>query len=184
MSPRTFLIGAALLAALPPAASPATPGQPTEAVPVAARWEKHELQFTYHGFTSYYTCDGLENKVRLILVHFGARKDARVQATGCPYGPDAPSPSAWVTVAFESLAEAGDSVGDAVAASWQTVELGPRRPYFMGDGECELIEQLKPLLSAGFALQGVEYRTRCVPHQISFGDYSVRGKVLMPEPAR
>jgi hypothetical protein len=184
MSRRTALIGTALLAALPLRVTPATAADATAPAPVSARWQKHELKFDYHGFTSYYTCDGLEAKVREILLHFGARKGARVSATGCP-GANAPSAMAWVTVEFESLGEAGKNGGpDAVAASWQPVELRPRRPSSMGDGECEIVEQLKPVLTAGFALQGLDYRTHCVPHQVSLGDYSVSGKVLMPGPAR
>jgi hypothetical protein len=68
----------------------------------------------------------------------------------------------------------------AVAARWQPVELSSNRPSFMGGGECELVEQLKPVLTASFALEDLEYRTRCIPHSVSLGDYSVRGKVLQP----
>ena len=185
MSPRTALICAALLAALPALATSATTAGATPGAPVAAQWQKHEAKFDYHGFTSYYTCDGLEDKVRQILLHFGARKGAKVRATGCPYGGDKPSPTAWVTVEFESLGEAGKDAGaGTVAASWQTVELRPRQPSSMGDGECEIVEQLKPIIKAGFALQDLDYRASCIPHQITLGDYGVSGKVLKPNPGK
>jgi len=189
MSPRTALIGAALLAAQPLiltlAAAPAAAADTPAAAPVMAHWQKHELKFNYQGFTSHYTCSGLEDKVREILVHFGARKQAKAHATGCAYGPDTPSATAWVTVEFESLSDAGRNDGaDTVAAGWQPVELRPRRPISMGGGECELVEQLKPVLTAGFALQDLDYRTRCIAHQVSLGDYSVQGKVLRPLPVK
>lgn len=193
MSPRTALIGTALLSVLPllvtlvaaPAAAAAAAADTPSVAPVSARWQKHELKFNYSGFTSLYTCDGLEGKVREILVHFGARKEAKVRATGCAFGPNTPSATAWVTVEFESLGDAGQNGGaDTVAAGWQPVELRPRRPISMGDGECELVEQLKPVLTAGFALQDIDYRTRCMAHQTSLGDYSVRGKVLQPLPGK
>lgn len=185
MSRRTALIGAALLAALPALATSATP--PGSPAAIAARWQKHELTFTYHGFTSFYTCDGLEEKVRQILLHFGARKGVQAQASGCAYGPSTPSPNAWVTVKFESLAPAPEGQehdADTVAASWQPVELRPRRPSSMGEGECEIVEQLKPVITAGFALQDLDYRARCIPHQISMADYGVSGKVLRATPGR
>jgi hypothetical protein len=184
MSPRTALIGAALIAVAPLFATQASAAADPAAAAISARWQKHELNFDYHGFTSFYTCDGLEDKVRQILVHFGARKDAKVRATGC-LSPDKPSATAWVKVQFESLGEAGSSGGsDTVAASWQPVELRPNRPSSMGQGECEIVEKIKPVLTAGFALQNLEYRTNCLPHQISLDDYSVRGKVLQPMPAK
>ncbi len=182
MSPRTAVIGAALLAAAPLLAAPAAAAATTAATttPVAARWQKHELSFDYHGFTSYYTCEGLQDKVKQILLLFGARPGARVDATGCPT-PNTPSATAWVKLQFESLGNSGTNGGaDSVAASWQPVELRPNRPFSMGQGECEIVEKLKPVLTAGFDLQDLEYRTRCVPHQIGINDYSVRGKVLQP----
>lgn len=182
MSPRTALFSAMLLAVLPALATSAT--TPASTAPVAAQWKKHEVEFVYHGFTSYYTCDGLEEKVRQILLHFGARKGAKAIATGCPYGPSSPSHTAWVKAEFESLV-AGDPEGgaSAVESSWQALELRPRRPSWMGDGECEIVEQLKPLLTASFALQDLDYRTRCVPHQVSMADYGVTGKVLRAKPS-
>src|SRR5664279_122525 len=89
-------------AAVTPAAEspPASP-----APPVAAQWKAQRLDFSYTGFTTRYTCDGLEDKVRQILLEFGARKDLKVRATGCesgPRGPDYPSRFAWVNAEFYS----------------------------------------------------------------------------------
>ena len=124
--------------------------------------------------------------MREILLHFGARPGAKVAATGCTR-PNEPSAVAWVKVQFESLGDAGGNGGaNSVAASWQPVELRPNRPSAMGRGECEIVELLKPVLTASFALQDLEYRTSCVPHQVGLDDYRVRGKVLQPiqaEPA-
>ena len=158
--------------------------------PLSAQWQHQSRTFNYQGFTSHYTCDGLEDKVRQILVYLGARKNAKVHATGCAYGPNSPSPYAWVSMEFDSLAtDAAPVAGSAtppaaVAARWQPVELSANRPSFMGGGECELIEQLKPVLTASFVLEDLQYRTRCLPHSVSLGDYSVRGKVLQPSPTK
>ncbi|MDE2219433.1 MAG: hypothetical protein KGJ52_03555, partial [Gammaproteobacteria bacterium] len=59
----------------------------TEPATAPAQWHKQTLKFDYTGFTTLYTCDGLEGKVRQILLTFGARDDAKVHATGCNYGP-------------------------------------------------------------------------------------------------
>jgi hypothetical protein len=108
-----------------------------------------------------------------------------VSASGCPGELGKPSHMAWVTVQFESLGDAGnDSGSDTVPASWQPVELHPKHPFEMGYGECEVVEMLKPVLTAGFALQDLKYRTSCIPHQVVLGDYHVTAKVLMPLPAK
>ena len=152
-----------------------------------AQWRTQKLKFDYNGFTALYTCDGLEGKVKQILLTFGARKDVTVRATGCNYGSSQPSKFAWVTAEFSALAPLSDpappDAADAVKADWKKVELSPNRPTYMGAGECELVEQMRELLQKGFALRNTAYRTQCVPHQISVADYSVSTEVLAPAAA-
>ena len=146
-----------------------------------AQWHKQTLKFDYTGFTSLYSCSGLEGKVRDILLAFGARNDAKVRATGCNEGSGQPSKFAWVTAEFSSLAPAADpAAADVVKAGWAKVQLAPNRPSFMGEGECELVEQIHELLQKGFALRNTEYRTACMPHHVSMADYSVSTEVLKP----
>jgi len=52
----------------------------------AAEWHPQQLTLNYSGFTTLYSCDGIEHKVREILLTFGARKDLTVRATGCNEG--------------------------------------------------------------------------------------------------
>ena len=186
MPAHSALLGAAVLAAMAFAASAgaaATPARAGDSQPAAAvvnaHWQKHQLRFDFNTFTSYYTCGGLEDKVREILVHFGARPNVKVSVTGCPR-PDAITELAWVDVQFETLAASasGGTGADSVAATWQPVELRPNRPLTMGRGECEIVEKLKPVVTASFALQDLDYRTSCVPHQVGLDDYAVHGKTL------
>jgi hypothetical protein len=146
-----------------------------------AQWHRQTLKFDYSGFTSLYSCDGLESKVRDILLTFGARDDAKVRATGCSEGSGRVSRFAWVSAEFSSLAPAADpAAADVVKAGWASVQLAPNRPSYMGAGECELVEQIRGLLQKGFALRNTEYRTSCMPHQVSMADYSVSTEVLKP----
>jgi hypothetical protein len=68
--PRTMLLAAAMLAA----ASLASPAQ-AEAEP--GTWQSHETELVYMGFTTTYSCDGLEEKLKLLLRQLGARSDAK-----------------------------------------------------------------------------------------------------------
>ncbi len=173
--------GVASAAATPTTTATAAPAAPASA---PAQWQAQKLKFDYSGFTALYTCDGLEGKVKQILLTFGARKDLKVRATGCNYGSSQPSKFAWVTAEFSALVPAADpTAADVVKAEWTRVQLAPNRPQYMGEGECELVEQIRGLLQKGFALRNTEYRTGCVPHQVSMADYSVSTEVLKPAAA-
>ena len=170
----TLLIGALLFGS---ASMAAEDGAGAE----QASWRHTQLTFTYFGFTSHYTCDGIEDSVRHILLMFGARKDAKVRATGCSEGMHRPSRSIWVKVEFDALTPgAAASGGETVAGKWMPIQVAPHQPLDMQEGDCELVEHLRGVLLQGFAFKDLEYDTRCVPHQTTLGSYSIKGKVLMP----
>ena len=149
----------------------------------SAQWQAQTLKFTYTGITTLYTCDGLEAKVRDILLALGARKDATVRATGCDAGRNLPSRFAWVEAKFNSLAPGSDAnAAGAVRSVWSTVEILPNRPSYMGAGDCELMEQMRDALPKGFSMRKVQYRTSCTPHQVSLGAFAVKVEVLKAEP--
>src|SRR5580692_9206669 len=49
----------------------------------AAVWKAQRVDFLYVGRTSRYSCDGLRDKVRAMLIDLGARRDPAVTAIGC-----------------------------------------------------------------------------------------------------
>lgn len=64
--------------AVPPAA-----GAADATAPVMAVWVEQKIDFTYVGFTSHYSCDGLKTKVSKILKEIGARPGFKVTARAC-----------------------------------------------------------------------------------------------------
>ena len=173
----TLCVGALLLG---PASMAAEGGVAAE----QASWRHTKQTFTYFGFTSLYTCDGIEDKARQILLLLGARKDAKVRATGCTEGPNQPSRSVWVKVEFDALAPGVAAAGaETVTGVWTPVEITAHRPFDMQEGDCELIEHMRSALTQGFAFKDLDYRTNCVPHQVSLGSYSIKGQVLRAAPA-
>jgi hypothetical protein len=142
-------------------------------------WQHHEAKFTYMGFTTAYSCDALEGKVAQILKHFGARKP-EVRASGCPRGPNSLSHMIWVQVKFDTLGAAGSdaTAAEVVQAQWMPVRLDGQRPFFMGTGDCELIDNMKPLLLANFSTRNLSYDASCTPHQVTFADFRIQGEVL------
>ncbi len=166
-----------MVLALGAAASQADSSTPAAAQPSA--WQHHQVTFTYMGFTSAYSCDGLEGKVASILKFFGA-KNPQVQTSNCPRGPDSISHVIQVKVDFDTLrAAAGDTpASDIVQARYTPFKLDSRRPFFMGEGDCELIYSMKPMLIASFSFQKLSYDATCTPHQVTFADFRVDGEVL------
>jgi len=153
-------------------------------VPVTGIWEHHHANFTYYGITALYSCDGLENNIRALLLHLGARKDATVSARGCPHGSSIPGHNAIVDLDFYSLSPSTDAKGDnVVQARWVPVLVSPTHPYFMSHGDCELVDELKDILSKNFSLRELSYRTDCVPHQVNIDDFGIKADALKPLPA-
>jgi len=179
MSFRRWSIPISAILMLPVGAANAAPEEEP------AVWQAHHVQFDYFGITARFTCDGLEYKVRQILEYLGARSDAIVTATGCPRGPESISRSAFVQADFNTLAlstGSGDSAA-TTAAVWTQLNFRAQRPNFLGDGDCELIDQMRKVLTDNFSWRGkVAYRTDCPIETIEFRDFQIQGELLQPVP--
>src|SRR6202021_3676646 len=70
----------------------------------SAVWTQKEFKFTYQGFTTKYSCDGLHDKMRRILLEFGARKqDLKIGEWGCSGRSGLPDPFPGVIVKMSVL---------------------------------------------------------------------------------
>ena len=188
----------ALLLVEPAAAAPAAAANAvgvTAAAPEAAgtgRWREHRLSFTYSGFTTKYSCDGLADKVRGLLRAFGARSDLRVGNYGCAalYGGPAEFPRVKLEFAtLEPLAAAAAAVESAgVAGEWRLVRIDRDRPRVLEPGDCELLEQFRDRILPLFSTRAMDDHTRCIPYQLSGTSLSLGFEVFVPartvEPAR
>jgi hypothetical protein len=179
-----LLAGTALAA---PEAAPGTgTGTSTSAEP--AVWQDHQIELAYLGFTSRYSCDGLQSKLQLLLRQLGAREDAKVSAFGCDRGFGTPSRFPRATMKFATLqpADAGnDAAAGAtpvpVAGVWRAVQLAPHRPYTLEDGDCELMEQFRDKVLPLFATRDQQLNLTCVPHQDN-GPFSLQMQVFALPP--
>ena len=152
-----------------------------------AVWKTKEFKLTYMGFTTKYSCEGLADKVRTILLTLGARKDdLHVVETGCleAFRP-APLPGVRVKMSVlepVSGTESNNGAGsDAVVnAHWQTVQLKLDADSVTEAGECELVEQVRRQVLPLFATRDVKFRfADCVPHHLLATD-RLHAVVLLP----
>jgi hypothetical protein len=150
----------------------------------SAVWTPKELLFIYQGFTSTYSCDGLRDKVRGILLKLGAREDLQLTATPCSEL-GRPDPFPGVRIKVHVLQPAGDKSAapgtQSVPSHWKMVDLTPQRDAVSAAGECELIEQVKQSILPLFATRNVEYSSNCLPHQLQIGATRLRAEVLVPD---
>lgn len=149
---------------------------------LAAVWQPHEIKFHYSGFTTHYTCTGIRDKLRLLLLAFGARKDVKTDRN-CMGDWWAPQPFNTVTVGFSmpmlpKEAKRGGP-GETFPAEWRTVKLYAGQPLDLDRGDCELVEQFAQQVLPQIDAKKVVNKTYCVPHQET-GNVYIEASVLMP----
>ena len=144
-------------------------------------WQKHELRFNYVGFTTIYSCDGLADKLKLLLIQAGARPDAKVRAGGCAELSGRPDKMANASLVFYTLAPTGN--GDAVPGQWRKVSFANGHPRELQTGDCELVEQFREVVvKKAFTTRNLEDSTTCVPHQASGSRVGLKFEALVAAP--
>jgi hypothetical protein len=149
----------------------------------SAVWVPKELNFAYQGFTTTYSCDGLQDRMRRVLIKLGARPDLRVRGYGCTrlVGPD---PFAGVSIKMNVLQPAGKEGGPAVAVHWQRVDLLTglyEHDPVDAAADCELIGQIKQKVLPLFATRNVDYRSTCEWHHVLVGATRLKAEVLVAD---
>jgi hypothetical protein len=160
------LLSAALLfagtAPAETAADGATPGN----------WQQHKYTFHFMGFTSAYSCEGLEDKLRLMLQMSGAGpgvRDIHVDAP-CDRGIGRPDRLAMAYLTFSTL-QPTPSAGNAPGGVWRHVAFAPGRPFEFDYGDCELIEEFRDKVLPMFATRNLTNNVTCVPYQDSGSNF-------------
>jgi hypothetical protein len=194
------------------AAQPEAPA-PEPAATVSAVWVERKVNFTYMPLTSYYSCDGLRDKVRWILSELGAKPGFTVRSRGCIElrGPEL-SPGVEIVAAFpaeatpellkqlaadaskQQLAARATGKPDPVIEATAQFPARVRRVEFesgrtglsdLQDGDCELMEQLvRNDVFGKLGAKVVDARTHCVPRQVTLGAVRMAVEVLEPVPAQ
>jgi hypothetical protein len=166
-----------------PCAAPVWPAD-TAGIPVPAVWKEQHLNFVYMGRTSRYSCDGLRDKVRAMLLDLGARRDIRISAIGCGASSD---PSLDIVVSTPALPEAAAKPlhpGDlqAVDARFETFTITSDPFRNMGIADCELVEEFTRQILPKLATRELKQDITCVPFQQSGSRFLVRGEILRTLP--
>ena len=173
-------LGVGLCAGMPVFAADVPAQAPVTTEP--AVWTQKEVQFTYMGFTTHYTCDGLRDTVREMLLQLGARKDdLKVYEQPCSR-PERPDPFPGVKIKMSVLQPAaGASDAPTVDAYWKPIKLPYRATGLDAAGQCELLEQFKQKVLPLFTTRNVDLHASCVPHQLEPLGTSLQAEVLVTD---
>ncbi len=164
-----------LLAALPALADESVQGE------VPAAWTMHQIDLTYMGFTTRYTCGGLKSKVKLLLKQMGVRDDVKILERGCEYGYGrvAEFPRLKITFYAPSIPQPGDrEVGEPVLGVWKPVVIKKNSPKGLEMGDCELVEVFRDRIMPKFLTRSMEGDVNCIPHQLVGNRIDLRFEVL------
>jgi hypothetical protein len=174
--------GVGLMFSLPLSAADAGPGSLVPAV-----WKEQRLDFSYMGRTARYSCEGLRDKMRSLLLDLGARRDLKVSLLGCnesaPLGRGYLGPRLSIVFSSPALPEAAAQplhAGDlsAVEARYESFTLTSDAFRNYGVGDCELVEEFARQILPKLATKDVKQDITCVPYQASGSRFLVRGEIL------
>lgn len=172
-----MLAGFLLLSCL---ALPAVAGQE-----VSAAWKKHQIDFTYMGFTTRYSCEGLRSRMRVLLEASGARPGFSVTSGACAAEPGRVTEFPRVRLVFETAqipAPGSRDAGEPVLAYWRPVTLARNQPRPLEAGDCELVEQFRDRVLPAFTTRRLDGDINCIPHQLSVSSFLLKFETLEGHP--
>jgi hypothetical protein len=182
-----MVAGIGLLLALPLFADGAETG-----APLAAVWKEQRLDFLYIGRTARYSCEGLRDKMRALLLDLGARRDLKVSVVACDetttgFARNPIGPRLGIVFSSPALPDGAakplhpkDLAGVDARFEAFTLTHDAFRNY--GIGDCELFEQFTRQILPKLATRNVTKDITCVPNQLSGSRFFVRGEILRAVP--
>ncbi len=181
---RSFWIvaGVGLLLALPLWAA-----DPVVGIPLQAVWKEQHLDFAYIGRTARYSCQGLRDKMRSLLLDLGARRDLQVSLYACDESESLRrgylGPRLSLVFSTPALPDASAKplhAGDLIPVNARyepfTLTSDAFRNY--GVGDCELVEEFARDILPHLSTRNVKQDITCIPYQASGSRYFIRGEIL------
>lgn len=147
----------------------------------SAHWVQKKIRFSYLGFTTHYSCQGLRDQVRDVLLQLGARPTGlNVHEIGCTRALGRPEPAPEVGGTFFVLEPAPASMQHPIEANWRRVNVRVGTGGLDTAGQCELVDQVRHQILPLFTTRNVKFQQDCIPHQLTLKGSSLSVEVLKP----
>lgn len=166
------------------AAGLASAQSPADESVVEAVWKPQRMNFVYHGYSTLYSCGGLQQKLEKILTTVGARGGIELRAYSCDdalaiarFQIELTSPveATPQNVAQLTTYDARDELAARVngaqlpsaedlprfPAVWKTISFARSRQMRLAPGDCELVLQLRRHILPRMSVQIVRDQVRC-----------------------
>jgi hypothetical protein len=164
---------------------------------VEAVWKPQRMNFVYRGYSTFYSCRGLQDKLEKILTTVGAQGGIALRAYAC----DDRMATARFEIVLTSPVEAtprnvqelttydaqdeliarvrGEPLASAAdlprfPAVWKTISFARNREMRLAPGDCELVSQLRRHILPRMSVHIVSDEVRCS----EFGNISKPGLVV------
>jgi hypothetical protein len=152
-----------------------------------AAWKEQRLEFTYEGRASRYSCEGLSEKVRAMLLDLGARRDLSLEPSGCAHvdglRPDAGNPRLRIVFFAPvpvALGRGAPRTHGATLARFESFTIVGTALRNMGVGDCELVEEFVRRILPKLTVRNLTEEIRCSPERPALSHFLVQGQVLRP----
>ncbi len=152
-----------------------------------AQWQVYQVRFYYTSFSTHYTCDGIERKLRRLLILMGARNDARVESA-CADHRDLRSRSVKrfqrahrlkLAFAMPVPVDETDIPGEVISAEWQKVRIvGSLSRHLDGD-DCELLAQFQHQVAPQLLVRSMKKKLHCNPDHRKLGVQRTRQRLKL-----
>jgi hypothetical protein len=154
--------------------------------PLAAVWKEQHFSFFYMGRTSRYSCGGLRDKVRALLLELGARRDLTLTALGCEepgsrarLGSVGPSLNiVFFAAALPSQKTPHPAEQAAMDAQFESFTITNDVFRDMGIADCELVQEFARQILPRFVIRNMKQDILCVPSPQSGSRFLIRGEIL------
>lgn len=157
---------------------------PPAGAPQAAVWRAQSVAFSYPGRTVRYSCDGLKEKLRAILLELGARRDLSVGDAGCDHRAPRLTLEFSTPVPPQADLKARNTADlAAVDARYEVFLLTSDALHNFSPADCELIDEFTRQVLPKLAVREIDSHIVCVPYQLSGSHYAVRGEILRALPS-
>ena len=143
-----------------------------------AQWEVHQIRFRYTGFSTHYTCDGIESALKRLLLLLGARDDVRVESSCLGNSNVQRFHRLLLAFAMPVPADKTDISREIIPAQWQDVRVTGIMSRHLDAGDCELLEQFQRQVLPHLQVRNLTRKIHCFPYRRAFNNLNIRMSAL------